>query len=133
MRQPNTDPEDVWFSDRLLLLPGGTPANGSVSVAFSQETVVDEMILPLGFHSGGGGFVHPGAILGSPARRNRIWEYCPEMRLALQGLDAAEYVKGECNGNWRRKRGLSDRALSEEEEEEMLLERMVPWGLPVGA
>ncbi|PFH61034.1 hypothetical protein XA68_18399 [Ophiocordyceps unilateralis] len=36
-RVANSDPEDVWLSERLLHAPGSRMANGSVSLAFSGE------------------------------------------------------------------------------------------------
>ncbi|RDA94381.1 hypothetical protein CP533_3812 [Ophiocordyceps camponoti-saundersi (nom. inval.)] len=50
-RVANSDPEDVWLSERLLYAPGSAMANGSVSLAFSGEihagaAEVDRLALP---------------------------------------------------------------------------------------
>jgi hypothetical protein len=37
-RLPNTEPEDVWLTDRLGHRPGAKLANGTVSLTFSGET-----------------------------------------------------------------------------------------------
>lgn len=36
-REPNTEPEDVWLSDRLGARPGARLANGTISLTFSAE------------------------------------------------------------------------------------------------
>ncbi|RDA84917.1 hypothetical protein CP532_5165 [Ophiocordyceps camponoti-leonardi (nom. inval.)] len=50
-RVANSDPEDVWLSERLRYAPGSVMANGSVSLAFSGEihagpAAVDRLVLP---------------------------------------------------------------------------------------
>lgn len=56
---------------------------------------------PMGYHTGGSGTTLHGPIWGSPEKRAHIWNYCPEMKLTLK-MDAAKYVLGQCNANWKR-------------------------------
>lgn len=56
---------------------------------------------PMGYHTGGGGSHIPGTLYGSPKLRKHIWDYCPELKMTLD-MDAAEYVLGDCNQNWKR-------------------------------
>ena len=142
-RIPNTEPEDVWLTERLGNRPGANLANGTVSLTFSGENLVgdpehvqhnkgtgkkpdkkpaDEGIdsvpqdegwtegiddwregfyEPMGYHTGGGGTHIPGGLYGTPELRKHIWNYCPELKMTLQ-MDAAEYVPGNCNQNWKR-------------------------------
>jgi hypothetical protein len=56
---------------------------------------------PMGYHTGGSGtFLHSG-IWGSLRLRQHIWDYCPEVKMTL-AMDAAKYVPGDCNANWKR-------------------------------
>ncbi|RYP06418.1 hypothetical protein DL764_003154 [Monosporascus ibericus] len=56
---------------------------------------------PMGYHTGGGGTILHGSIWGTPERRKHIWDYCPEVKMTLK-MDAAKYVTGNCNPNWKR-------------------------------
>ncbi|KXJ94348.1 hypothetical protein Micbo1qcDRAFT_220918 [Microdochium bolleyi] len=56
---------------------------------------------PMGYHIGSSGENLHGGIWGTPALRKHIWDYCPEVKIMLQ-MDAAEYVPGDCNANWKR-------------------------------
>ncbi|RYP49180.1 hypothetical protein DL768_005058 [Monosporascus sp. mg162] len=56
---------------------------------------------PMGYHTAGGGTVLHGSIWGSPEKRKHIWDYCPEVKMTLE-MDAAKYVPGNCNPNWKR-------------------------------
>lgn len=129
VRADNSDPEDVWLSERLMSRPNARMANGSQEIAFSGEINSGELedvwdghspkkpnyhgyikgiddwregfYEPAGYHTGGGGeTLHP-AIWGSPELRKHLFSYCPEMKMTLN-MDAAYYVPGSCNGKWRR-------------------------------
>jgi hypothetical protein len=56
---------------------------------------------PMGYHTGGSGETLHGGIWGTPEMRKHIWSYCPEVKLFLK-MDAAQYVPGDCNNNWKR-------------------------------
>merc|ERR1711977_269815 len=81
-RIPNTEPEDVWLTDRLGHRPGAKLANGTMSLTCSGETL-------------------HGGIWGTPEMRKHIWGYCPEVKMMLK-MDAAKFVPGDCHNNWKR-------------------------------
>ena len=56
---------------------------------------------PMGYHTGGSGVTLHGAIWGTPALRQHIWDYCPEVKMTLM-MDASKYVPGTCGANWKR-------------------------------
>lgn len=56
---------------------------------------------PMGYHTGGSGSTLHAGIWGTPEMRKHIWNYCPEVKMMLQ-MDAAKYVPGDCNTNWKR-------------------------------
>ncbi|TVY34532.1 hypothetical protein LSUB1_G005749 [Lachnellula subtilissima] len=56
---------------------------------------------PMGYHTGDSGNTLHGGIWGTPAQRQHIWNYCPEMKMTLV-MDAAKYVPGNCNNQWKR-------------------------------
>lgn len=56
---------------------------------------------PMGYHTGSGGSTLHGGIWGTPEMRKHIWGYCPEVKMILQ-MDAAKYVPGDCESNWKR-------------------------------
>ncbi|KAF4469949.1 hypothetical protein FALBO_3151 [Fusarium albosuccineum] len=92
----DSEPEDVWISERLARHPKAKVANGTVSLEFSGELHsgagehvkaggkgIDDwregFYEPLGYHTGGGGVWLHGPIWGSPELRQHIWSYCPEV------------------------------------------------------
>ncbi|KAJ3529691.1 hypothetical protein NM208_g9645 [Fusarium decemcellulare] len=92
----DSEPEDVWLSERLARHPKANVANGTVSLEFSGELHsgalehvkargkgIDDwregFYEPLGYHTGGGGVWLHGPIWGSPELRQHIWSYCPEV------------------------------------------------------
>ncbi|KAM3080965.1 hypothetical protein ACMFMG_004924 [Clarireedia jacksonii] len=131
VREPNSEPEDVWLSDRLGHRPNAKLANGTVSLTFSGEMYSGEaervaaekkkgndgtkagglikgiddwregFYEPMGYHTGGSGVTLHGGIWGTPQMRKHIWDYCPEVKMMLQ-MDAAKYVPGDCRANWKR-------------------------------
>ena len=56
---------------------------------------------PMGYHTGDSGNTLHSGIWGTPAQRQHIWNYCPEMKMTLV-MDAAKYVPGNCNNQWKR-------------------------------
>ncbi|KAF7957881.1 hypothetical protein EAE96_003448 [Botrytis aclada] len=56
---------------------------------------------PMGYHTGGSGVTLHGGIWGTPEKRKHIWDYCPEVKMIFK-MDAAKYVPGDCNSNWKR-------------------------------
>jgi len=123
-RLPNTYPEDAWLTERLGYLPGARLANGTVSLTFSGEQFegqteqaddpsnagewikgIDDwregFYEPMGYHTGFSARKLNKGIWGKPEQRKHIWNYCPEMKMTLK-MDAAKYVPGDCNSNWKR-------------------------------
>ncbi|KAL8678903.1 MAG: hypothetical protein Q9186_004760 [Xanthomendoza sp. 1 TL-2023] len=100
IRIPNSEPEDVWLSVRLGHLTGAKLANGTISNEFSVENTYTER--PMGYHLGHSGRGNPAAYLGTPEKREKIWDYCPEIKM-LTDMDPEQYMPGHCNENWKRK------------------------------
>lgn len=128
-RLPDSEPEDVWLTDRLGHRPGAKLANGTVSLIFSGEMFSgkevqvggkkktdplkagdlvkgmddwrDGFYEPMGYHTGGSGSTLHSGIWGTPEMRQHIWRYCPEVKMTLK-MDAAKYVPGNCKTNWKR-------------------------------
>ncbi|KAL8806312.1 MAG: hypothetical protein Q9182_001459 [Xanthomendoza sp. 2 TL-2023] len=99
IRIPNSEPEDVWLSIRLGHLTGAKLANGTISNEFSVENTYTER--PMGYHLGHSGRGNPAAYLGTPEKREKIWDYCPEIKM-LTDMDPEQYMPGHCNENWKR-------------------------------
>ena len=97
-RIPHSDPEDVWLTERLGHLPDTRVANGSVSFNFSAEMRWVEH--PMGYHIGGSGKWLNGDVWGNEDKRQRVWEWCPEVKMELE-LDEEGFFEGEiCNDNF---------------------------------
>jgi hypothetical protein len=131
-RIPNTEPEDVWLTDRLGHRPGARLANGTASLTFSGEMYGGEGV-QVGGKKGKGnkdptkagelikgiddwrdGFYEPmGYHTGGSGEtlHSGIWG-TPEMRQHIWGycpevkmmlrMDAAKYVPGDCHNSWKR-------------------------------
>jgi len=97
-RLDDSEPEDVWWTERLGHLPNSKTANGTMSNMFSAEGIwYDE---PLGYHTGGGGNMLPGGTWGDPERRQHIYDYCPEMKMTLD-MDLRKYMPERlCSEHW---------------------------------
>ena len=96
-RLNNSEPEDVWLTERLGHLPNSQVANGSESLDFSSESIwVDR---PMGYHTGGSGAVLASGVWGDPGKRQHIWEYCPEVKITL-GMDMTRFMPGLCDAQW---------------------------------
>ncbi|ESZ93048.1 hypothetical protein SBOR_6569 [Sclerotinia borealis F-4128] len=132
VREDNSEAEDVWLTDRLGHRPGSKLANGTASLTFSGEMHSgqgervaaerkkakgkdgkagglikgvddwrDGFYEPMGYHTGGSGVTLHAGIWGTPEMRKHIWDYCPEVKMTIR-MDAAKYVPGDCNSNWKR-------------------------------
>lgn len=97
-RQNFSDPEDVWLTERLGHLPNTKTANGTMSNRFSAEMIWSDE--PLGYHTGGGGSMLAGGVWGDQGRRQRIYDYCPEMKMTID-MDVKSFMSDElCNTHW---------------------------------
>ncbi|KAK6506003.1 hypothetical protein TWF506_010929 [Arthrobotrys conoides] len=108
IRIPHTEPEDVWLTSRLGLLPGAHLANGTEQQKFSAEMLFSER--PMGFHTGNGGEWLHGGVWGKPELRKDMWEYCPEIKMMLP-MDEERFIdpkKCPSRQNWKRDTDASD-------------------------
>jgi hypothetical protein len=96
-RLDNSEPEDVWLTERLGHLPNSQVANGSESLSFSSESIWADQ--PMGYHSGGSGAVLASGVWGEPGKRQQIWEYCPEVKMTLS-MDMASFMPRLCDAQW---------------------------------
>ncbi|GAP89324.2 hypothetical protein SAMD00023353_3700610 [Rosellinia necatrix] len=93
---------------------------------------------PMGYHTGGSGTLLHAGVWGTPRLRKHIWDYCPEVKMTL-AMDAAKYVPGDCQANWKRDSegmdggfvGIEDFGYGTEEIDgvvyPMLPPNLVPW------
>ena len=80
-REPGSELEDRWLSDRLGPMPGTNMPNGEIESHFSVEGVwADE---PFGYHLRGSGTLLAGEIWANETLRKKIMDYCPEIKIAL--------------------------------------------------
>ncbi|KAG9692443.1 hypothetical protein KCU95_g7228, partial [Aureobasidium melanogenum] len=105
VRLPNSEPEDVWLCNRLSQRVGAKVANGTMENKFSGEMI--SSYSPMGYHLGGSGKVLHGGSWGTPEKRERIYSWCPEVKMILS-MDGKHWLPGDCKANWKR---------TEEEEE----------------
>ncbi|KAL8767346.1 MAG: hypothetical protein Q9209_006109 [Squamulea sp. 1 TL-2023] len=80
-RQDDQDSEDRWLSDRIKLLPGIKLPKYEVEKTFAVEGVWDES--PMGFHIPSSNDALLRDTWDNPARRKRIFEYCPDIKIIL--------------------------------------------------
>ncbi|KAK6607278.1 hypothetical protein ACHAO1_003755 [Botrytis cinerea] len=76
----------------------GTKAGGLIK---GIDDWRDGFYEPMGYHTGGSGVTLHAGIWGTPEKRKHIWDYCPEVKMIFK-MDAAKYVPGDCNSNWKR-------------------------------
>ncbi len=89
---------------------------------------------PMGYHTGGSGDTLHGGIWGTPQMRKHIWGYCPEVKMILK-MDAAQYVPGNCNSNWKRMEDgwdsiyddIGETEMIDGEQYPMLPQSLMPW------
>lgn len=99
VRLPKTEPEDVWLSNRLNQRVGAKVANGTTENKFSGEMI--SSISPMGYHLGGSGKILHGGSWGTPEKRERIYAWCPEVKMILS-MDGKYWLPGDCKANWKR-------------------------------
>lgn len=115
-RIPYSEPEDVWLSERLGHLTGAKLANGTVANEFSVENTYADQ--PMGYHLGHSGRQNPAAYLGTPEKRQKIWDYCPEIKMLME-MDPEQYMPGHCKDNWKRARS--------EGAQDDIFDTLLPW------
>ncbi|KAF3913180.1 hypothetical protein AA313_de0205222 [Arthrobotrys entomopaga] len=98
-----SEPEDVWLTSRMGLVPGNKMANSTEQLRFSAEMLYSKH--PMGFHTGGSGkWLHP-QVWGKPELREEMWEYCPEIKMMLE-MDEERFIDVRAcpsKQNWKRK------------------------------
>ncbi|EPS43274.1 hypothetical protein H072_2751 [Dactylellina haptotyla CBS 200.50] len=102
VRIKHSEPEDVWLTSRMGLLPGARMANGTEQQKFSAEMIYSEK--PMGFHTGNGGAWLHGGVWGTPDLRRQMWEYCPEIKMMLP-MDEERFIDIKAcpsKQNWKR-------------------------------
>lgn len=95
--------EPVVVDDEASIHKYGTLRAAAEAGAYISEVDSwrDGFYEPMGYHTGGSGQHLHGKIFGTPELRQHIWRYCPEVKMTL-AMDAAQYVPGQCNANWKR-------------------------------
>lgn len=95
-RVNDTEAEDIWLSERLGHLPHYRTANGSVNMRFSAEQYWEDE--PMGYHIGAGGTTEQAGLFGTKEKRDKLWKYCPELKLPFLRLEV-EAMMGDkfCN------------------------------------
>lgn len=73
--------EDLWLIQRIGVLPGARMANGTTESRFSVEQVWSDE--PMGYHLGWGGARLAKGVWNDPQKREKIWNWCPEIKLIL--------------------------------------------------
>lgn len=129
-RAHDSEPEDVWLTERLAHLPGACPANGAVSLAFSGEIHsgvperLEDAVLRDGAIANNGsaylrglddwrdGFYEP---MGYHTGGSGVWMHAPiwgtpEKRAHIWNycpevkmtlaMDVERYVPGTCGARW---------------------------------
>lgn len=76
-----TAPEDEWYGKRITLLPGARVASGEREDHFSVEDRYHDN--PMGYHVRNGGETLPDDVWKDPAKRKKIFEYCPELVMIM--------------------------------------------------
>jgi hypothetical protein len=80
-RQNDTEPEDQWFTERVVDIPGASIANAKHLKQLSVGDIWRER--PLGFHVRDGGQQLADAVWKDPKRRRAIFDYCPELAMIM--------------------------------------------------
>jgi len=80
-RHAGDEPEDMWFSSRLGLLPGAQVASAREGAKFSVQHVWSER--PMGYYLGSRGDPLPGEVWTSKDQRWAIYNYCPEIKMIV--------------------------------------------------
>lgn len=99
VRLPNSEPEDLWLSRRLSTRKGSKVADGWTEFKFSTEGIFSDKVM--GYHLGGSGKVLSSMVWGDAEKREKIYDYCPEVKMILE-MDHAQFIPGDCHSSWRR-------------------------------
>ena len=80
-RQDDENPEDRWFTGRIGTLSGARIPTAEEEAEFCVQDVYHED--PMGYHvSSGGTNPHP-AVWDQPEQREKIFAWCPEIKMIL--------------------------------------------------
>ena len=80
-RQDDENPEDRWFTGRIGTLSGARTPSAEEEAQFCVQDVYHET--PMGYHiSSGGTNPHP-AVWEVPEQREKIFAWCPEVKMIL--------------------------------------------------
>ena len=100
-RLPGSEFEDSWVTERLGHLVGGRVANGTEELGFSADGVWSDDVLPMGYHTGFGGSVLNGNVYGTPAKGEKVFGYCPDLKMVVP-MDAEVFFGGRyCRTVWK--------------------------------
>lgn len=89
-RYNNTEPEDEWFGKRIIVLPKALVASAVQQEHFSVEDVWHEK--PMGYHVPEGGTRLHEDVWKDQHKRQKIFEYCPELSMIMpMKLEAERY------------------------------------------
>jgi hypothetical protein len=84
--------EDVWLVKRIGLLPGAKMARSTLESEFSVEGIWGEK--PMGYHLGWSGNLLMGDVWNEKEKRDKIWKWCPEIKLILNMVLERERCPG---------------------------------------
>lgn len=91
--------EDLWLVQRIGILPGARMANTTTESHFSVEHVWSDE--PMGYHLGSSGALLPVGVWNSRKQREKIWNWCPEIKLILNMRLERECQDGKHYGAWK--------------------------------
>jgi hypothetical protein len=95
-RVNDTEGEDVWLTDRLGHLPNYRTADGQTNTKFSAEQYWAEK--PMGYHIGAGGTFEQPGLFGTQEKREKMYKYCPDVKMASLIMDVEAMMGNEfCN------------------------------------
>ena len=80
-RQDDIDPEDRWFSGRIGTLSSARTPTAEAEARFCVQDVYHEN--PMGYHISSGGTNPQPAVWDVPEQREKIFAWCPEVKMIL--------------------------------------------------
>ena len=98
-RLPDSELEDHWLTERLGHLVGGKIANGTEELRWAGELVWSDN-QPMGYHTGHSGKLLMPDLFGTLEKRQKIFQYCPEMQIPLLMDHASFFEDRFCNTEW---------------------------------
>jgi len=116
-RQDEGEPEDHWLVGRIATLPDANMPSPEVEKGFSVQAVWHEK--PLGYHVSAHGTNRHHEIWDSDERRQKIYEYCPEIKMILD----MKLEKERCTKEETKKLQEAQRKKEEEEQKKAEEER----------